>query len=163
MIKRELQRSYSAIYIQMPCRTCQQCSGWHFNWWFLSVPLELALKPHELLTVEWKWNAHAICCLFISRSLFFFSRCITQSVFRLLPLCLVCPAPSCLFGRANTFLAEDLPILHVESVGFRTKGCRSNKSLWLAVQLANQCMRSEMEVRDPNKLLRRQIWVLHFI
>ena len=43
-------------------------------------------KPHELLAVEWKWNAHAICCLFISRSLFFFSRCITQSVFRLLPL-----------------------------------------------------------------------------
>jgi len=40
----------------------------------------------ELLAGEWKWNAHAICCLFISRSLFFFSRCITQSVFRLLPL-----------------------------------------------------------------------------
>ena len=36
--------------------------------------------------VEWKWNAQAICCLFISRSLFFFSRCITQSVFRLLSL-----------------------------------------------------------------------------
>ena len=46
----------------------------------------------------------------------------------------------------------------------RTELCRwaeavgqRNHSDWL-FSLANQCMRSKTEVRDPNKLLRRQIW-----
>jgi len=49
---------------------------------------------------------------------------------------LVCPAPSCLFSRADTFSA---------------------------VQLANQCMRSETEVRDPNKLLRSHYLLFVYI
>ena len=49
------------------------------------------------------------------------------------------------------------PIQHVESGGCRLQAVgQINHSDWL-FSLANQCMRSETEVRDPNKLLRRQI------
>ena len=77
-------------------------------------------------------------------------RCRAVDERRVALLRLVCTAPSCLFGRADTFRRR-FDMLNREAVG------QINHSDWL-FSLANQCMRSETEVRDPNKLLRRQIW-----
>ena len=45
---------------------------------------------------------------------------------------LVCPAPSCLFSRADAFSAENPRIQHVKSVGSRPKAVgKINPSDWL--------------------------------
>ena len=82
------------------------------NYWFLL----LWGKIQTSFNVLRPWHTEPISAA---------DRCLAVDERPVALLRLVCPAPSCLFGRADTFHSR-----------FESGGCRQKKSLWLAVQLS---------------------------